>query len=232
MTVQFDGFTIGWLGYATARIEDPDGTVVYTDPGRYGVLDGYTARDGDVVLVTHAHHYEADGIDRVAGSDATVVIHEAVDTRSIERDVRPISELPHTVIRVREGDTLDVGATAVHIDVTPAYNISRADGGPVSHPEGMGCGYRFTLGGRSIFWPGDTDVLPAFDTLDVSIFLANIGGSVVMDRHDAADLADEIRPDLVVPIHYDTIDMLEADAQAFVVDVARRSIPVALDPPH
>jgi L-ascorbate metabolism protein UlaG (beta-lactamase superfamily) len=36
-------------------------------------------------------------------------------------------------------------------------------------------------------------------------------------------------PDLVVPIHYDTFDDLEANGEAFAGDVASRSIPVALD---
>ncbi|TKX82668.1 MBL fold metallo-hydrolase, partial [Halorubrum sp. SS5] len=44
-----------------------------------------------------------------------------------------------------------------------------------------------------------------------------------------ADLAEAMGPDLVVPIHYDTFDLLEADGEAFAGDVASRSIPVALD---
>ncbi|ELZ65593.1 hypothetical protein C459_06346 [Haloferax sp. ATCC BAA-645] len=38
-------------------------------------------------------------------------------------------------------------------------------------------------------------------------------------------------PDLVLPIHYDTIPLLETDPDAFVVDVANRGIPVVLDDP-
>jgi len=77
-----------------ARLRDRAGRqrprTVYTDPGRYGVLTGewtpptpaaadshpsgpaYDARDGDVVLVTHDHHWDPDGVTRVADADATL----------------------------------------------------------------------------------------------------------------------------------------------------------------
>lgn len=235
MTVRLDGTAVNWLGYATARVGGPDGTVVYTDPGRYGVLEGYDRRDGDVVLVTHGHHYDPDGIRRVAAPDATVVIHEAVAADDIDREVDPVASLAYDVERVAVDDDLAVVDGAVELTATPAYNDPsgpHGDGdGDVSHPPGAGCGFRFTVDGRAVFWPGDSDVLPAFDDLDASLLLANIGGSVVMDRHEAADLADWLTPDLTVPIHYDTLEMLESDDEAFAVDVATRGLPVALDRP-
>lgn len=233
MTVQFDGGEVEWLGYATARVVGREGTVVYTDPGRYGVLDDYEAQDGDVVLVTHDHHYDPDGIRRVASESATVIIHESVDASAIDRSVDPVDSLSFEVIRLDVGQRKTVADGSVVVNATPAYNEPdgphAGDDGQVSHPEGAGCGYLFIVDGRSVFWPGDSDALSAFDAIDPSIFLANIGGSVVMDRHEAADLAETMRPDLVVPIHYDTIELLEADAEAFAVDVASRAIPVALD---
>ena len=81
MTVRHDELTVEWLGYATLRLAAED-VCVYTDPGRYGVLTGewepdtedighppsrdYREQDGDVVVVTHIHHYDPDGIERVA----------------------------------------------------------------------------------------------------------------------------------------------------------------------
>lgn len=233
MTVRFEGTSIEWLGYATARVVGEDGTVVYTDPGRYGVLDAYEAQDGDVVLVTHNHHYDSDDIRRVATPETTVVAHEAIDAAAIDREVEPLEELPFEVARIGIGESVTAADGAVDIEATPAYN--EADGphvgadGHVSHPPGTGCGFHFTVDHRSCFWPGDSDALGVLTSIDTSIFLANIGGTVVMDRHEAADLAEALNPDLVVPIHYDTIELLEADGRAFASDVASRSIPVALD---
>jgi L-ascorbate metabolism protein UlaG (beta-lactamase superfamily) len=291
MTVRHDNLTVSWLGYATVRLETESGFVAYLDPGRYGVLTGewtppgdepvdhpapvdYHARDGDLVCVTHDHHYDPDGIRRVAKPDATVVAYEAVDADNVDRDVEPVEALPHDVIRVddeahltasRPGDesagdgdgqglavTVHGGSFDPAADGTtgsdgtgdgeggvadvwtlPAYN--EPDGpragpdGSVSHPQGFGCAYLLSLDGTSVFWPGDSDALPGFELLEPSLFLANIAGTVVMDRHEAADLAEAMDPDLVVPVHYDTIDILRTDSGAFATDVARRSIPVALD---
>ncbi|MDV7348624.1 MBL fold metallo-hydrolase [Halorubrum distributum] len=238
MTVRYEEFSVEWLGYATARLETDAGPVAYTDPGRYGVLDDYWARDGDLVVVTHDHHYDSDGIRSVASEDATLVIYEAVDPAGIDRDVEPIDALAadYDVVRVGEEERVDVETPAGEVRVwsVPAHNDPEgpnADAdGSVAHPPGFGCGFLLSLGGRTVFWPGDADALDGFAELDVSVFLANIGGGgIVADRREAADLAEAMAPDLVVPIHYDTFDLLEADGEAFAGDVASRSIPVALD---
>ena len=297
MTVRYDALTVEWLGYATARLAVDGGPVVYTDPGRYGVLDDYWARDGDVVVVTHDHHYDPAAIRSVASPDATLVIYEDVDPARIDRDVEPIDGDTESADDVEpidgdmgsvdgdmgsvdsdmdsvDGDTDSVdgdtdsaddevagrrdgaGGLAVDFDVirvddaaeleieTPAGTVTvwsvaaynDPDGpnvnpdGTVPHPEGFGCGYLLSFGGYRAFWPGDSDALDGFVELDADVLLANIGGGgVVSDRHAAAALAERLDPGLVVPIHYDTVELLEADGEAFAADVASRSVPVALD---
>jgi L-ascorbate metabolism protein UlaG (beta-lactamase superfamily) len=248
MTVTHRDLTIEWYGYATVRLAAGD-TVVYLDPGRYGVLTGeweadseaaadahpaggpVRPEDGDVVCVSHVHHYDPDGIDRVAGPDATVLAFEGINPRDSHRDLPRLAELPHAVETIsQEDETL---LSAVPIWTVPAYNHpdgphTGAGGQPV-HPEGFGCGFLLSIGGTRVFWPGDTDVLEGHAELDVDALLPPIGGSFTMDREGAAALAAEMAPDLVVPIHYNTFDALETDSRAFAVDVARRGIPVALD---
>ncbi|WP_254768099.1 MBL fold metallo-hydrolase [Salinilacihabitans rarus] len=233
MTVRFGAVAVDWLGYATVRLEGETGAVVYTDPGRYGVLDGYDARDGDLVLVTHDDHYDPEGIRRVAHDDALVLVHEAVDAADIDRVDEQPADLPFEVERVREDESFVLGP--LDLFTTPAYNepdgpYTREDGTPY-HPEGEGCGYGVIIDGVCAFWPGDTDALPVHEGLDVDLFLPPIGGSFTMDRRDAAALAGRMAPGLVLPIHYDTFPALETDADAFVVDVANRGVPVVLDEP-
>jgi L-ascorbate metabolism protein UlaG (beta-lactamase superfamily) len=250
VTVRHDTLTVRWLGYATARLSGPE-TTVYTDPGRYGVLTGewqapdgvdtrhpagpaYDARDGDVVLVTHDHHYDPDGVRRVAAPDATLVVYEGVDAERAGRPPSPeaLAETEgYDLLRIGERETVE--AAGVTVRSLPAYNDP--DGphanpdGSVTHPEGFGVGYRFDVGGVSVLWPGDSDALSHHDGLDISLLLANISGSVCMDRHEAAALAEALDPDLVCPIHYDTQAFLAADARAFAADVAGRGVPVVLD---
>jgi L-ascorbate metabolism protein UlaG (beta-lactamase superfamily) len=85
--------------------------------------------------------------------------------------------------------------------------------------------------GRDVtaLWPGDTDVLDGHAKLDVSLFCPPIGGSFTMDRWEAAALAADLDPSLVLPVHYDTFEALETDSAAFAADVAGRGVPVVLD---
>lgn len=250
MTVRHHDLDVTWLGYACARVSAADGPTVYVDPGRYGALDGtweqqyggvphpsgpaYDAQDGDLVLITHNHHYQSDGIRRVAGDDATILVYEAVDADEITdagRNVEAPEELPYDIRRVAYGDDLSVAG--VDVDVLPAYNHADgprvgADGSPI-HPREFGCGYRFTVDDTPVFWTGDSDALEDHSDLEVSVFLPSIEGSFTMDRQEAAELAGDLDPDLVVPIHYNSFEELRADSRAFAADVASRSIPVALD---
>lgn len=246
MTVRHDTITAEWLGYATLRLESDD-TVVYFDPGRYGVLTGewepddpeaghpdpqdYDAQDGDIVCITHIHHYDPDGIRRVAKSDATVVAFEGINVHESDRDLERLSDLDYEVREVSMEDELMVGDTPIW--TVPAYNLEdgpnvNPDGSPI-HPKGIGCGFLVALDDTRVFWPGDSDVLEGHAELDVSLFVPSIASSYTMDRHDAAELAEAMDPDLVLPMHYNTFDSLSADDEAFAADVASRRVPVVLD---
>ncbi|SIR16033.1 L-ascorbate metabolism protein UlaG, beta-lactamase superfamily [Haladaptatus litoreus] len=247
MTLKHDELTVEWFGYATVRLETEDGFVAYIDPGRYGVLTGdwepdtlgvghpepvdYRAEDGDVVFVTHNHHYDSDGIERVASDDATVVVYDGVNTEEIDRDVKAVDDLPYEIRRIGEEDHLTVGDCEAWS--LPAYNEpngphTRGNGEPF-HPKGFGVGFLLSLGGTTVFWPGDSDVLAGHRELEVSLFLPPIGGSFTMDRRESAELAEALSPDLVVPIHYNTFSALETDSEAFAEDVESRGVSVALD---
>jgi L-ascorbate metabolism protein UlaG (beta-lactamase superfamily) len=246
--IEHDGLELSWLGYATVRLAaEASDSVVYLDPGRYGVLEGddggsrsSTARpdrdaerlaDAEVVCVSHDGHYDSDAVRTVAAEDATVVLFEGVDTHRIDRDVERPADLPYEVRRVDAESDLAVGDAIVR--TTAAYN--RPDGphlrpsGEPYHPEGLGCGFHVTLAGTSVYWPGDTDVLEGHERLDVDVFCPPIGGTCTMDRREAADLAAAMRPDLVVPVHYDAFEAIEADAEAFAADLESRGVGVALD---
>jgi len=246
MTVHFDDLTLDWLGYATLRIESED-TVIYFDPGRYGVLTGewepfedglhhppardYRPEDGDVVCVTHIHHYDPDGIRRVASENATVVLFEGVNVHDTDRDVDRPADLDHEVVEVTMEDELL--AADCPIWTVPAYNEPdgrnvRSDGTPI-HPEGIGCGFLVDVDGTNVFWPGDSDVLPGHEELDVDVLTPSISKSYTMNREEAADLAESLGPDLVLPIHYNTFEALSSDDEAFALDVASRGVPVVLD---
>jgi len=248
MTVEYGSLTIDWLGYATVRIAGPE-TVVYIDPGRYGVLTGewdppserargahppgndYRPEDGDIVFVTHRHHYDPDGIDRVASDDATLLTFDGINVHGTQRtDTRPI-DLGYdlrTVGMETQGAVGDVLFWTVAAYNHPDGPHTRADGTPI-HPEGFGCGFLLSIDETRVFFPGDTDVLAGHEELGVDVFLPPIGGTYTMDRQAAADLAAAMEPGLVVPVHYNTFESIEADSESFVEELTERGVEVVLE---
>ena len=232
MTVRFGALTVDWLGLATIRLEGRTGAVVYVDPGpeEYDALEG-EPRDGDLILVSHGHHYDPDSIRRVAREDAMVLVHESIEADAIDRVEEGPEDLPFDVERVRADESFVLGP--LDLFTTPAYNDPEGahvdETGDPYHPEGEGCGFGVTIDGVTAFWPGDTDALAVPGDLEVDLFFPPIGGTFTMDRSEAAALTERLRPDLVLPVHYDTFEAIETDADAFVVDVANRGVPVVLD---
>ena len=50
-------------------------------------------------------------------------------------------------------------------------------------------------------------------------FIPPIGGHFTMDRHEAARFTESVGPELVLPVHYDTFEQIETDADAFEQEV-------------
>jgi L-ascorbate metabolism protein UlaG (beta-lactamase superfamily) len=149
----------------------------------------------------------------------------------VGRERAPVRDLPGAPRRV-DGDT-DTLVGDVIVRTLPAYN--RPDGphtdesGAPHHPEGRGCGFLVTIDGLNCCWPGDTDVLAGHDALDVDVFFPPIGGTFTMDRHAAAELAADLDPELVIPVHYDTFESIEADAAAFASTLEAEGVSVVIE---
>ncbi|WIV68600.1 MBL fold metallo-hydrolase [Natrialbaceae archaeon AArc-T1-2] len=220
MSVEYDDLTFERLGHASIRIETGDDTVVYVDPWN-DVLEGEPG-DGDVVFVTHDDfdHYDPDAIAAVAGPDTTVAVYEAVDTDDLAFDV---VDLP------QEGETTVDG---IDVETLPAYNDPDGehvdDAGDPFHAEGDVIGLVLELADTSVFVPSDTDVLSHHESTAADVLVPPIGGHYTMDRHEAADLARSVEPELVLPCHYDTFDPIETDAEAFADDLEADDIRVEL----
>ena len=220
MSVQHANLTLERLGHASVRIETADGLVVYIDPWSE-VLEG-EPKDGDVVFVTHDDfdHYDPDAIEAVAAAEADIVVYERVDTTDLDRDVTP---LPYD-------GSLTVAGIAV--EAVPAHN--RADGDHVDedgepfHAEREVVGLLLTFDETTVYFPSDTDFLPAHNHVQADVFVPPIGGHYTMDRHEAAEFAESVDPDLVLPVHYDTFEAIETDAEAFAEDVESRGLNVEL----
>ena len=220
MSVEYNGLSFERLGHASVRIETGDGTVIYIDPWTE-VLDDEPG-DGDVVFVTHDDfdHYDPEGIEAVAGPDATVAVYEAVDTSDLGTEV---TDLPYA------GETTVAG---IDVRTIPAYNDPEGDhlddeGNPF-HAEREVTGLLLDIEGTSVYFPSDTDFLSDHESVAADVFIPPIGGHYTMDRHEAAEFARSVDPDLVLPVHYDTFEAIETDASAFEAELEEDGIRVEL----
>lgn len=220
MTVIHEHLTLERLGHACVRIVTGSGTVIYIDPWSRVVDDD--PQDGDVVFVTHDDfdHYDPAAIAAVAKHKATVAVFGPIDTRALDHDV---VSLP------LEGE---VAVAGIGVRTLPAYDDPEGpyvdDDGEPFHAKGDVIGLVLALDGTTVFYPSDTDVLDHHEAVIADVFIPPIGGSFTMDRHEAADLARTIGPALVLPVHYDTFDGIEADADAFKDELDDEDIPVEL----
>lgn len=70
------------------------------------------------------------------------------------------------------------------------------------------------IDGKKIYHAGDTGLTMDMKLLEdehIDLAFLPIGGNFTMDVKDAARACEFIKPDRVVPIHYDTFDLIKAD---------------------
>lgn len=218
MSVTYNGLSFDRIGHASVRIETDDGTVVYIDPWDEVIDD--EPHDADVVFVTHDDfdHYDPAGLAAVSDDETEIAAYEAIDTSDLDRPVRTIAY---------DGE---VTVGGVHARAVPAYNRSDGehvddDGNPY-HAEREVIGLILTLDGTTVYFTSDTDFLDEHADIRADVFVPPIGGFYTMDRHEAAEFAESVEPDLVLPVHYDTFEAIETDVQAFVDDIEARGMRV------
>lgn len=220
MLVRYKDLSFERLGHASVRIETPDGRVTYVDP--WSEVVEAEPHDADVVFVTHDDfdHYDPDGIAAVSTDETTVVAYEGVAT----------DELPQRVVTLPYRGDLTIAD--IRVRAVPAHNQSDGqhvdeDGAPF-HAEGEVVGLHLTFDDVTVYYPSDTDFLDDHEGITADVFIPPIGGHFTMDRHEAARFAESVGATLVLPVHYDTFESIEADAAAFKRDVEDRGPSVSL----
>jgi len=211
MSVTHGELSFRRLGHASVRIETDDGTVVYIDPWS-DVIDGQPG-DADVVFVTHddADHWDPGAIAAVSRPGTVFAVYERIDAGDPGGEV---VELPY------EGE---VSVAGIGVETVPAYNDPDGehvdeDGEPF-HAEGEVIGLVLSFDSTTVLFTSDTDVLPVHESVDADVLVPPIGGHFTMDRHEAVDLVRAVDPELVLPVHYDTFEAIETDAEAFAAAV-------------
>jgi L-ascorbate metabolism protein UlaG (beta-lactamase superfamily) len=116
--------------------------------------------------------------------------------------------------------------------LTPALHGTGIDGGAGGIHSTMPNGWWVDLGDARIYHAGDTALITDMQLLEgrVDVALLPIGDNFTMGPADAARAVEFIKPRVVIPMHYNTFDLIKQDAGEFRRLVGGRAEVVILQP--
>jgi L-ascorbate metabolism protein UlaG (beta-lactamase superfamily) len=205
---------IRFLGHSCFELTDGD-TRVLIDPFLTGNPKAAASHDEvgpNHILLTHGHPDHYGDVETIAKrTSAQVVAIAEIADELTEAGVENVTD-PNIGGTV----TFDWG----WVKLTPAWHTSTTPKGQVNVPAGL----LIHIGDKTVYHLGDTALFSDLklvagrgDPIDVALMC--IGGHYTMDRLDAVTAAEFVGASTVIPCHYDTLPLIETDAEAFKVDV-------------
>lgn len=199
--------------HSSVRLETA-GKVVWIDPFSLTEAPG----DADVIFLTHEHfdHCSPEDIARVWKKETLFVLPGTMAAKAAG------TTKGHRVIPVRPGDRGE--ADGVPFEAVRAYNPAK----PFHPKERDWVGYILTAEGLRVYVAGDTDATPEAAAVRCDVAMLPIGGKYTMNPAEAAALANRIRPQAVIPIHYGSVagSLRDFDRFAAAVDPEIRVVRV------
>ena len=183
------------------RILTPAGKV-YIDPFRMKE----EPKDADFILITHDHydHFSPEDIAKVCKAGTVLIVPEKMKKKAGE-----VADLVGRIETVRPNETYEIDGLS--FETVAAYNIIKP-----FHPKSAGwVGYIVIADGQRIYIAGDTDATNESRAVRCDIALVPVGGTYTMDAKKAAQLVNEIRPALAIPVHYGEVVGDFSDGETF-----------------
>jgi len=213
--------TLTWLGHAAFLIEC-GGKVVLVDPYLDDNPSASLRADQvtpDYILVSHGHGDHLGDTLAIARRTGALVVsnHEIVAWLNSQ-------QVAGHAMHIGGGHGFPFG----HLKLTPALHGSMLpDGSDGGHAAGF---LLTTAHGKKIYLAADTGLFGDMRLIGeegIDLAALPIGDNYTMGPEDALRAVKLITPRLVLPIHYNTFDLIKQDAQAWAVRVeSETGVPV------
>lgn len=163
------------------------------------------------IVLTHGHgDHLGDAIPIAKRCKATIIAVNELAEYVAERGASAHN------MHIGGGHTFPFG----RVKFTIAHHGSRSpDGVYTGNPAGV----ILTIGGKSVYHTGDTGLFYDMQLIGemnpVDIMLVPIGDNFTMGIDDAVKAVELVRPKFVIPMHYNTFPVIQADPNLFLEKV-------------
>lgn len=178
------------------------GGEIYVDP----FMIEKDNHDAFAILITHPHydHFSPEDINKIRKGDTLFVA--PID---MKEDILKLGVKEENLFLVRKNDV--VKTPFFSVKCIPSYNLKKD-----YHKKSAGwLGYLITVGEKSVYVLGDSDLTPEALEVKCDIALVPIGGTYTMNALEGASLVNAIKPKVAVPTHYGSIVGTFSDAETF-----------------
>ena len=206
-------FELTWIGHATLALET-GGYKILVDPylkdNPASQVDADTV-EADYILVTHGHgDHIGDTIDIAKRTGATVISNAEICGWLRKKDVKVHAQ------HLGGGFTHPFG----YLKLTLALHGSGLpDGSYGGNPAGL---LLTTNAGEKVYMAGDTGLFGDMRLIGeegLTLAVIPIGDNYTMGPADGLRAVKMLTPEHVIPIHYDTFDLISQDADAWARNV-------------
>lgn len=164
----------------------------------------------DYVCCSHAHgDHIADALNLAQLHGATLIAPFELAEHFAAKGAKTIDLMPGGGVNLSWG----------RVRMTPAFHSSS-----IELPDGANCamgvasGYVVTAGGKRLYHAGDTALfgdMALIGRAGLDAALLPIGDRYTMGPADAIEALRLLRPKIAVPMHYNTLDVIRQDPDAF-----------------
>ena len=195
MTKSLDNISIN----CQSSIKINDGLTIYFDP--YDIKEKVS--NADYIFIAHPHwdHLDIDSINNIA-NEKTIIVGPSSVIEKLDKSFNLLEIEPNKNYNLNN----------ISFKTVPSYNIGRD-----YHPKDVRyVGYLLILNDITYYIPGDTDVIEELKELNADVIFLPVGGTYTMNREEAVELANTIKPKYAIPIHYGLAIGSREDAKYFV----------------